>query len=117
MPSIVEEPARIPVPGDKTIDEFVGRVATGDSGVSVAVMAAPPGWSEPPQQPDFDEVTVVLEGSVLVEHDGDTLVARAGQAVVTRAGERVQYSAGPDGARYVAVCLPAFSPELAHREG
>jgi len=116
MPTVVEEPSRIPVPGGKTIDEYVGRVATGDSGVSVAVMAAPPGWSEPAQQPDFDEVTIVLEGSVLVEHDGETLVAHAGQAVVTRAGERVQYSVGPDGARYVAICVPAFSPELAQRD-
>ena len=116
MASVVSEPSRIPVPGGKSIDEYVGRVATGDSGVSVAVMTAPPGWSEPAQQPDFDEVTVVLAGSVHVEHDGDTLVAHAGQAVVTRAGERVRYSVGPEGARYVAICVPAFSPELAQRD-
>ena len=84
--------------------------------VSVAHMTAPAGWEEPAQTPEFDEVTVVLAGSVVVEHDGGNLTVPAGQAVITRAGERVRYSVGPDGAEYVAVCLPAFDPELAHRE-
>jgi len=79
-------------------------------------MTAPAGWEEPAQTPEFDEVTVVLAGSVVVEHDGGNLTVPAGQAVITRAGERVRYSVGPDGAEYVAVCLPAFDPELAHRE-
>lgn len=116
MPQLITTPHRVPVPGGKVIDEFVGRVATGTDAVSVAVMAAPPGWDEPAQRPDFDEVTVVLDGEVRVEHDGGTTVVPAGQAVLTRAGERVRYSVGPDGARYVAVCLPAFSPQTAHRD-
>jgi mannose-6-phosphate isomerase-like protein (cupin superfamily) len=116
MPELIEAPTRIPVPGGKVIDEYVGRVTTGSAQVSVAHMTAPAGWDEPAQTPEFDEVTVVLAGSVLVEHDGGTLEVPAGRAVVTRAGERVRYSVGPEGAQYVAVCLPAFSPALAHRE-
>jgi mannose-6-phosphate isomerase-like protein (cupin superfamily) len=116
-PQLVSVPTRVPVPGGKTIDEYAGRASTGDAGVSVAVMVAPPGWDEPAQRPDFDEITVVLEGSVVVEHDDGLLEVQAGQAVLTRAGERVRYAAGPAGARYVAVCVPAFAPEAAHREG
>jgi quercetin dioxygenase-like cupin family protein len=116
VPEVVSDPARIPVPGGKVIDEFVGRVATGSARVSVARMSAPPGWSEPCQAPEFDEVTLVLAGSVTVEHDGGAVQVRAGQAVLTRAGERVRYSVGADGAEYVAVCVPAFSPDLAHRD-
>lgn len=117
MPELVRAPERIPVPGGKVIEEFVGRVRTGESAVSVARMQAPPGWGEPAQTPQFDEVTLVLAGLVVVEHDGGTLEVAAGQAVVTRAGERVRYSVGPDGADYVAVCLPAFGPDLVGREG
>lgn len=116
MPELITEPHRIPVPGGKVIDEYVGRVATRDDAVSVAVMQAPAGWEEPAQRPEFDEVTVVLDGEVLVEHDGGTTRVVAGQAVTTRAGERVRYAVGPAGARYVAVCLPAFSPETVHRD-
>ena len=116
MPELITEPHRIPVPGGKVIDEFVGRVATGTRDVSVAVMTAPPGWDEPAQRPEFDEVTVVLEGEVVVEHRSGTTRVPAGQAVLTRAGERVRYSVGADGARYVAVCAPAFSPETVHRD-
>jgi mannose-6-phosphate isomerase-like protein (cupin superfamily) len=116
MPELVAAPTRIPVPGGKIIDEYVGRVTTGTSAVSVAHMVAPAGWSEPPQTPEFDEVTVVLAGTVLVEHADGVLAVNAGQAVTTRAGERVRYSTGDEGARYVAVCLPAFTPEAAHRE-
>lgn len=117
MPRLVAAPQRIPVPGGKSIEEYVGRVATGDDAVSVAVMRAPAGWDEPAQVPDFDEITVVLAGSLAVEHDGGTLVVSAGQAVLTGAGERVRYRVDdPDGAWYVAVCLPAFSPDLARRE-
>lgn len=117
MPQLIDTPQRIPVPGGKVIEEYVGRVATGTPGVSVARMTAPGGWDEPAQTPDFDEVTVVLRGRVRVEHDGGVLDVTAGQAVLTRAGERVRYSS-PDaeGAEYVAVCLPAFAPELVHRE-
>lgn len=113
---LVVSPVGIPVPGGKTIHEFVGRVATGDGAVSVAVMTAPPGWTEPAQQPDFDEVTVVLTGSVVVTAAEGAVTVEAGRAVLTRAGERVQYSAGPQGAHYVAVCLPAFDVTLAHRD-
>jgi ethanolamine utilization protein EutQ (cupin superfamily) len=116
VPQLVEAPVRVPVPGGKQIDEHVGRVATGTEHVSVARMRSPAGWEEPAQRPEFDEVTLVLEGAVHVEHDGGTLVVAAGQAVLTRAGERVRYTT-PDGAEYVAVCLPAFSPDTVHREG
>lgn len=117
MPELIDAPTRIPVPGGKVIDEYVGRVRTGSEAVSVAHMIAPGGWAEPAQAPDFDEVTVVLRGLVRVEHDGGVLEVRAGQAVVTRRGERVRYtSPDDDGAEYVAVCLPAFAPELAHRD-
>lgn len=116
MVQVIVEPSRIPVPGGKVIEEFVGRVATSTHGVSVARMAAPPGWSEPAQAPEFDEVTLVLRGSVVVEHGDEAVEVRAGQAVLTRAGEKVRYSVGPDGAEYVAVCVPAFGPDLAHRD-
>ena len=116
MPELISQPTRIPVPGGKLIDEYVGRVTSGTSTVSVAHMRAPGGWDEPAQTPEFDEVTLVLVGEVIVEHDGGEVAVAAGQAVLTRAGERVRYRVGPDGAEYVAVCLPAFAPELAHRD-
>lgn len=117
MAELIAKPTRIPVPGGKIIDEYVGRVNTGDTGVSVARMIAPGGWEEPAQAPDFDEVTIVLRGTVRVEHPGGVLDVTAGQAVVTRTGERVRYTTpDPEGAEYVAICLPAFSPEAAHRE-
>lgn len=116
MPELIAAPTRIPVPGGKVIDEYVGRVNSGDSAVSVAHMTAPPGWDEPAQTPRFDEVTLVLQGSVVVEHDDGALEVPAGQAVITRAGERVRYRVGEQGAQYVAVCLPAFAPELAQRD-
>jgi ethanolamine utilization protein EutQ (cupin superfamily) len=117
MPELVSAPSRIPVPGGKIIDEYVGRVATSTSSVSVAHMQAPAGWSEPAQAPEFDEITLVLKGSVAIEHDDGTLDVSAGQAVLTRAGERVRYAVGAAGAEYVAICLPAFAPDLAHRDG
>lgn len=116
MPQLIAAPVQVPVPGGKQIDEYAGRVASADAGVSVAVMTAPPGWAEPAQQPDFDEVTVVLSGSLQVTYAGGTVEVRGGQAVITRAGERVQYSVGDEGAHYVAVCVPAFEPTLANRD-
>lgn len=116
MAELIAGPTRIPVPGGKIINEYAGRVNTGDSAVSVAHMVAPPGWSEPFQQPEFDEFTVVLRGVVRVEHPGGVLDVEAGQAVVTRAGERVRYSTLQDETEYVAICLPAFSPDLANRD-
>ena len=121
MAELISAPTRIPVPGGKVIDEYVGRVTTGTEAVSVAHMIAPGGWSEPAQQPEFDEVTVVLRGLVQVEvTDGDgstrTVDVPAGQAVVTKAGERVRYSTGDEETEYVAVCLPAFSPDTVNRD-
>lgn len=115
-PRVVAAPTRIPVPGGKSIDEYVGHVTTGTAEVSVAHMNAPAGWEEPAQTPDFDEITVVLKGSVRVEHGGGSVDVHAGQAVITYAGERVRYSTLDQGAEYVAVCLPAFAPDLAHRD-
>jgi mannose-6-phosphate isomerase-like protein (cupin superfamily) len=117
MPQLVPAPSVIPVPGGKVIKEYAGRVTTGTSDVSLAHMVAPGGWEEPAQTPDFDEWTLVLRGTIRVEHDGGSLDVGAGQAVLTRAGERVRYTTpDADGAEYVAVCLPAFAPDLAHRE-
>ncbi|MFC0864877.1 cupin domain-containing protein [Sphaerimonospora cavernae] len=112
----IEGPTRIPVPGGKVIREYVGRVNSGDDRVSIAYMVAPSGWEEPAQAPEFAEYTLVLKGSVVVEHDGGTTVVSAGQAFVSEPGERIRYASGPSGAEYVAVCLPAFSPDTAHRE-
>lgn len=115
MAEIIEAPVRIPVPGGKTIDEYVGRVVNGESAVSIAHMNAPAGWAEPYQTPSFDEFTLVLSGAVIIETSNGEVRVVAGQAVITRAGERVRYRT-EEGAEYVAVCLPAFSPEAAHRE-
>jgi mannose-6-phosphate isomerase-like protein (cupin superfamily) len=116
MAELIERPARIPVPGGKVIDEYVGAVNTGESAVSVAHMVAPGGWEEPAQTPVFDEITLVLRGSIRVEHPDGVLDVRAGQAVVTRAGETVRYTTPEgDGAEYVAICLPAFTPRGAGR--
>ena len=116
MPQLITTPTTIPVPGGKVIDEHVGRVTTGTDAVSVAHMKAPADWSEPFQTPQFDEITLVLAGSVLLDHDGGQLRVDAGQSVITKAGERIRYSTGEQGAEYVAVCLPAFSPETVGRE-
>jgi ethanolamine utilization protein EutQ (cupin superfamily) len=99
----------------KSIDEFVGRVNTKDSRLSIALMHSPAGWEEPGQRPEFDEFTVVIEGSIDVEFEGGRLSVGAGQGVHTRAGEWVQYKT-PNGAKYLAVCLPAFSPDTVHRD-
>ena len=120
MPRLITEPTRIPVPGGKVIDEHVGRVTAADlplgQAVSVARMVAPAGWTEPFQTPEFDEINVVTAGSVIVDHDGGPTTVLAGQTLVTFAGERIRYSCGPEGAEYVAVCLPAFSSDTVHRE-
>ncbi|GLW05470.1 hypothetical protein Misp01_06000 [Microtetraspora sp. NBRC 13810] len=116
MGRLINTATRIPVPGGKIIDEHVGRVNTGDDRVSIARMVAPAGWSEPAQTPEFAEYTLVLRGAVLIEHDGGTDEVTAGQAFVSEPGEKIRYSTGPEGAEYVAVCLPAFSPDTAHRD-
>jgi mannose-6-phosphate isomerase-like protein (cupin superfamily) len=117
MAELIEKATRIPVPGGKVIDEYVGRVNSGEAAVSVAHMVAPGGWAEPAQTPDFDEYTLVLHGSVRVETATGVFDVPAGSAIVTRAGERIRYSV-PEGpsAEYVAICRPAFAPDLAHRD-
>jgi mannose-6-phosphate isomerase-like protein (cupin superfamily) len=116
-PTHVITPTRIEAAGNvpKLIEEFVGRVNTTTSDVSVARMTSPAGWQEPGQTPEFDEFTLVLDGTLQVEHHDGVLEVQAGEAVITRAGEWVRYST-PNGAQYVAVCLPAFSPDTVHRD-
>jgi len=119
MPTLIEQPTVIKAAGNKPkrIEEFAGRVNSGHAGVSVARMVSPEGWLEPGQRPEFEEVTVVLKGLVRVEHDGGVLDVRAGQAVVAHPGEWIRYSTPePGGAEYIAVCLPAFSPDTVHRD-
>jgi ethanolamine utilization protein EutQ (cupin superfamily) len=115
MPVHIAAPTLIAGVGEKVIRELVGNVNTGTAELSVARMTSPPGWEEPAQTPEFDEVTVVLEGSVVVEHDGGSITVQPGEAVFARAGERVRYST-PEGAEYVAICVPAFSPDSVHRD-
>jgi len=115
MPKLISAPTRIPVPGGKLLDEYVGKVNSGDLGVSVAHMRSPAGWSEPGQRPDFDEFTIVLSGALRVEHASGIMNVAAGQAVVASKGEWVRYST-PEGAEYVAICLPAFTMETVHRD-
>lgn len=117
MPRLVPGPTRIPVPGNKQIEEYIGRVNTKDTAVSIAHMHSPSGWSEPGQQPEFDEYTVVLKGTLRVESKTGTLDVQAGQAVIAPRGEWVRYSTpGPEGAEYIAVCLGAFDPGTVHRD-
>ena len=119
MPRHIERPTVVEAAGNKPkqIQEFIGRVNSGHDGVSVARMVSPGGWVEPGQRPDFDEMTIVLRGLVRVEHEGGVIDVRAGQAVVTSAGEWIRYSSPePEGAEYIAVCLPAFSPATVHRD-
>jgi len=120
MPRLIAQPTVVAAAGNKPkqIQEFAGRVNSAHSSVSVARMVSPQGWREPGQAPDFEEITVVLRGMLRVEHRGGALDVRAGQAVVTSPGEWVRYSSPePDGAEYIAVCLPAFSPDTVHRDG
>lgn len=120
MARLIEQPFVIPSPGTppKQIAEFVGRVATGEESVSVAMMDSPTGWSEPGQRPEFDEYTVVLTGVLRVETEAGVLSVRAGQALHAPAGQWVRYSTpAAGGAQYLAVCVPAFSPDTVHRDG
>lgn len=114
MPLHITSPTVVPGVGEKVIRELVGNANTGTGEVSVARMTSPAGWEEPAQTPEFDEITVVLDGTVVVEHDGGELTVRPGEAVLSRAGERVRYST-PEGAEYIAICVPAFSPDTVHR--
>jgi mannose-6-phosphate isomerase-like protein (cupin superfamily) len=119
MPTLIPAPTRITAAGNKPklIDEYVGRVNTKQAELSVAHMRSPSGWLEPGQTPEFREITVVIKGTLRVEHKGGHLDVRAGQAVITEPGEWVRYSTPEaDGAEYIAICLPAFSPDTVHRD-
>lgn len=119
MPELIQSATRIEAAGNKPklIDEYVGRVNSGEAALSVARMRSPSGWVEPGQRPEFDEYTLVLAGCLTVEHEEGRMEVPAGQAVVCRAGEWVRYSTPhPEGAQYIAVCLPAFAPETVHRD-
>jgi len=119
MPTLIAAPTVVPAAGEppKRIEEYAGRVNSGHANVSVARMVSPSGWVEPGQRPAFEEITVVLRGMLRVEHEGGVIEVRAGQAIVTHPGEWVRYSSpGPEGAEYVAVCVPAFSPQTVNRD-
>lgn len=119
MPILISQPSRIEAAGTKPkiIEEFIGRVNSATDSVSVAKMRSPSGWEEPGQRPDFDEFTVVVKGSLRVEHDGGIIDVAAGQAIITQKGEWIRYSTpSPEGAEYFAVCLPAFSPSTVNRD-
>jgi quercetin dioxygenase-like cupin family protein len=118
MPKLIRSPTIVQAAGTppKRIEEYAGRVNTGHTSVSVARMVSPPGWREPGQRPTFEEITIVLSGTVRVEHEGGVLDVSAGQAVVTAPGEWVRYSSPAGGAEYIAVCLPAFSMDTVHRD-
>ncbi len=119
MPTFIEKPTTFTALGDKPkiIDEYVGRVTSRTEAVSIARMKSPPGWTEPGQTPDFDVYNCVLKGVLQVKHKGGVIEAHAGQAIIAHRGEWVQYSTpGPEGAEYIAVCVPAFSPKAVHRD-
>jgi mannose-6-phosphate isomerase-like protein (cupin superfamily) len=117
MPTQIVKPTRIAAAGNKPklIDEYVGRVNSKTTSTSVALMNSPAGWVEPGQRPEFEEYTLVIEGMLRVEHEGGSIDIEAGQAVIAHAGEWVRYST-PNGAKYVAVCVPAFHPDTVHRD-
>jgi mannose-6-phosphate isomerase-like protein (cupin superfamily) len=119
LPSLIDKPTIIEAAGTKPkkIEEYVGQANTARDTSSVARMVSPEGWQEPGQRPDFEEITVVLAGHLHVEHESGVIEVRAGQAVHTRSGEWVRYSTPQSGgAEYIAVCIPAFSPNLVHRD-
>jgi len=119
MPRLIAAPTIVRAAGTKPkrIEEFAGRVNSGDDSISVARMQSPPGWEEPGQRPEFEEITLVLRGMVRVQHDGGHIDVREGQAVVASPGEWIRYSTPePGGAEYIAICRPAFSPDTVHRD-
>ena len=119
MPKLISQATVVEAAGEppKLIREFVGRVNSGNQEISIAQMKSPSGWEEPGQTPEFDEYTLVLKGSLQVKTKDEILEVKEGQAILTQKGEWVQYSTpGPEGAEYVAVCLPAFSPDSVHRD-
>ena len=119
MPTLIEKPTRIEAAGTKPkiIEELVGRVNSKTATLSIAHMRSPAGWLEPGQTPDFDEFTIVLKGTLHVEHENGSIDVAAGQAVIAYAGEWIRYSTPQEGgAEYIAVCLPAFSMDTVHRD-
>ena len=119
MPTLIAKPTRVEAAGNKPklIDEYVGRINSATSATSIAHMRSPGGWQEPGQTPEFEEFTVVLHGTLRVEHQGGSIDVHAGQAVIAHRGEWVRYSTpGVEGAEYIAVCLPAFAMDTVHRD-
>ncbi len=119
MVKLIEKPTVVPAAGNppKTIEEFIGRVNSGNERVSVARMTSPEGWVEPAQSPEFDEYTIVVKGELHIKTKTENFVVKAGQAIEVQGGQWVQYSTpSPGGAEYIAVCQPAFSPETVHRD-
>lgn len=119
MPTIIPAPTIISSAGNKQkmIEEYVGKVNTNSSEVSVARMVSPEGWEEPGQRPEFDEYTIVLKGTLKVETENDSFDIKAGSAIITRKGEWIKYSTPyEEGAEYIAVCIPAFSPDTVNRD-
>jgi len=117
VPTLISQPTRIQAAGTKPklIDEYIGRVNSKTQAASVAHMRSPAGWEEPGQRPEFDEFTVVLKGMLRVTHASGSIDVHSGQAVIAHKGEWIQYST-PEGAEYIAVCVPAFSLETVHRD-
>ncbi len=118
MPTLIQTPTRIQAAGHlpKLIDEYVGRVNTRETRLSIAHMRSPAGWQEPAQTPEFEEYTIVLSGCLRVEYEQGFLEVGAGQAVITHPGEWVRYSTPDEATEYIAICLPAFSPQTVHRD-
>lgn len=110
------EATPFPLPDGKSIEELVGRISSGHTNLSIAHNTAEPDWTEPGQAPEFDEVTYVIAGQVRIAHSGGATVVEAGQAALSRSGQWVRYSVGPEGAEYLAICVPAFNLEAAHRD-
>lgn len=119
MPTLIEKPTRFTASGEepKIIDEYIGTLTSQTSNVSIAHMKSPSGWTEPGQTPEFDVYNYILKGTLQVKHRGGVIDVKAGQAIIAHRGEWVQYGTpGPEGAEYIAVCLPAFSPKTVHRD-
>jgi quercetin dioxygenase-like cupin family protein len=118
LPTHIEQPTRIQAAGNlpKIIDEYIGRVNSKENRASVAHMRSPAGWQEPGQTPEFEEYTIVLRGCLRVRHKGGTFEVSAGQAVIAHPGEWIQYSTPDEATEYIAICLPAFSPQTVHRD-
>jgi mannose-6-phosphate isomerase-like protein (cupin superfamily) len=119
VPTHIENPTVVQAAGNKPklIEEFIGRVNSQSEALSIARMQSPAGWVEPGQTPEFDEHTVVLRGTLRVTSRSGSIEVSAGQAVIAHRGQWIQYSTpGPEGAEYIAVCIPAFSPGTVHRD-